>query len=268
MADPKCISVISLNVRGLRNENKRRSIYNYYRKRADILCLQETHCTDKDEKLWAAEWGGLAFFSNFSSAARGVCVLIKKGIPVIVPKVHKDEDGRVIVCHIQNINNEQDTFSIAAIYAPNHNDSKFFIGLTNLLGESYSQRLLIGDFNITFDDQLDRCNCFESKIKNKDDLTNLMKEWGLIDVWRVRNPNEKYYTWSKFQPNFVASRLDFALVNEGFATSITNVTHLTGIRTDHSAVYASIALKERKRGRGYWKLDQTMLFDKEVVFYY
>ena len=52
------IKIISLNVRGLNDEIKRRSIFNYYRSRADILCIQETHCTQEWEKYWGNEWGG------------------------------------------------------------------------------------------------------------------------------------------------------------------------------------------------------------------
>ena len=37
------IKVLSLNVKGLGNESKRRSVFNYCRQRAQIGCLQETH---------------------------------------------------------------------------------------------------------------------------------------------------------------------------------------------------------------------------------
>ena len=40
---------------------KRRNIFNYYRKRGQIICLQETHSEINDEALWTNEWGGKNF---------------------------------------------------------------------------------------------------------------------------------------------------------------------------------------------------------------
>ena len=52
------VNIISVNIRGLKDESKRRCIFDYYRNRCDILCLQETHSEEKDEKVWSNEWGG------------------------------------------------------------------------------------------------------------------------------------------------------------------------------------------------------------------
>ena len=84
------LRIITLNVRGLRNENKRRSIFNYYRKRADIICLQETHSTEVDEKCWRNEWGGIMLFSHGESNARGVAILVCKGCPVMTENIKND----------------------------------------------------------------------------------------------------------------------------------------------------------------------------------
>ena len=53
------LRVVSLNVRGLGDRQKRRSVFQYVRGKADIVLLQETHL-DSDEKreLWQTEWGG------------------------------------------------------------------------------------------------------------------------------------------------------------------------------------------------------------------
>ena len=261
----KTLSIISLNVRGLRNENKRRSIFSYYRKRADILVLQETHCTTKDQDLWTNEWGGLAFFSNYTSTARGVCILIRRGVPVIVNRTEKDDQGRILACDIANINNLEDNFSILAVYAPNINCPEFFQKVVNFMLNGCSQKVVIGDMNVTLDDALDRQNCFESKIQTQKMLLSLMQEWNLIDIWRVRNPTDRYMTWCRFKPDYTASRIDYALINEGFTTRVANATHLTGIRTDHNAVYIAIELSDNCRGPGYWKLDCALLTQKEYV---
>ena len=57
------LKLLSLNVRGLRNVNKRRAIFSYLKtQKATIFCLQETYSSIEGEKVWAAEWGGKIFF--------------------------------------------------------------------------------------------------------------------------------------------------------------------------------------------------------------
>ena len=53
------IRLMSLNVRGLNREVKRKSVFQYVRKRnIDICFLQETYGSEANESLWANQWGG------------------------------------------------------------------------------------------------------------------------------------------------------------------------------------------------------------------
>ena len=66
------VKVLSLNVRGLRNQIKRRAIFTYLkRQKADIYCLQETYSKKLDEKIWPAEWGGKVVFSHGNNTPEG-----------------------------------------------------------------------------------------------------------------------------------------------------------------------------------------------------
>ena len=56
------LKIASLNVNGLNNIKKRKSIFNEFKtKKYDVIFLQETHSTNKTEKLWELEWGGQFF---------------------------------------------------------------------------------------------------------------------------------------------------------------------------------------------------------------
>lgn len=47
---------IPLNVRGIKNSRKRRTIFTWYRKqKMEIIFLQETHFTKDNEQLWKRE---------------------------------------------------------------------------------------------------------------------------------------------------------------------------------------------------------------------
>ena len=54
----------SLNVRGLRDNVKRREVFNWLRrKQFSVYMLQEVHCIESSNHLWAAEWGYQTFLA-------------------------------------------------------------------------------------------------------------------------------------------------------------------------------------------------------------
>ena len=69
--------ILSLNVRGIRNKEKRKTIFSWIRnQKAKIVFLQETHATDDLQKLIENELKGTWVFANGDNRARGVCVYI------------------------------------------------------------------------------------------------------------------------------------------------------------------------------------------------
>jgi len=69
--------LISLNIRGISNFRKRKTIFTWCRKqKADIIFLQETHSTEKTEAQWKREWGTPFFCSHGANNARGVAISI------------------------------------------------------------------------------------------------------------------------------------------------------------------------------------------------
>lgn len=120
------IKVLSLNVRGLRNQIKRRVLFSYLKKQnADFYCLQESFSRKGDERIWRAEWGGSIFFSHGTEHARGVCILQKPNSRFHLKCLTIDPDGRYIVTKIK-IGDEE--LFLTSIYAPNdHHQQLLFI---------------------------------------------------------------------------------------------------------------------------------------------
>jgi len=57
--------ISSLNVRGIRYQQKRKSIFAYLKDHSQkIIFLQETYSKPSDEMIWKSEWGGEIFFSH------------------------------------------------------------------------------------------------------------------------------------------------------------------------------------------------------------
>ena len=99
-----CLSkfdVLSLNVRGIRDQIKRRSIFsNLKNQKANIYFLQETYSERADEKIWTNEWGGELFFSHGTTHSKGVCILIN---PFAQPKIdyyYANDSGRIVLITI------------------------------------------------------------------------------------------------------------------------------------------------------------------------
>ena len=76
--------------------------------RGDIQFIQETHSTIEDERKWRDEIDGKAVFSHGASNARGVMIIFKQQLEVVIVKTVTDKEGRYIIIqyeipHIQCI---------------------------------------------------------------------------------------------------------------------------------------------------------------------
>ena len=93
----EALNLLSLNVRGISNFKKRRTIFTWCRKRADISFLQETHSTATAENQWKNEWGAELITCHGSSNSCGVAILIKKDVDCTIHQKIFDPLGRYIV---------------------------------------------------------------------------------------------------------------------------------------------------------------------------
>ena len=73
-----------------------------------------------------------------------------------------------------------------------------------------------------------------SKKKNR----KLLKESSLdlVDIWRIKNPDVKSFTWSKKFPR-IFCRLDYWLISNNLNDSVQLTDIIPAIRTDHDAIY-------------------------------
>ena len=81
----------------------------------------------------------------------------------------------------------------------------------------------------------------------------------------MRNPETKRFSWYRTKPQLTASRLDIALVSQGIADMVKNITYFTGVQTDHSAISLTVQQSQTERGAGFWKLNSLLLSDINFV---
>lgn len=266
-------NIVSINARGLNDRKKRRNLFRWLKKnKFDICFVQETYSTKTVENIWKNEWGGRIIFSHGSSHSRGVMILIRPGFDANASGVHVDNIGRLIWLDMLI----QDTkFNLINIYAPNHEDNQvnFYCHLRRLVKTktlSGDHILLGGDFNFVSDPLLDRKGGVPISRTNKREviqnyLMDIKEHGQLKDIWRVKNPQTKRFTWRRVNPR-IKSRLDYWLTSEKTEDFIKETDIMPVSHTDHSAIALKLeSINGRGKGRGQWRLNTTFLKEELYV---
>ena len=152
-----CLKIVSCNVRGLGNDMKRREIFHYLHvNNYDIVLFQESHSAlhlqkRRRNKRWGGG-GGRALFSNGTTQARGVMILISKDVPIYIHNSIKDKEGRFLAI---DVTYGHTRLTIANIYAPNLDAPGFFMNTFNKIDEIGNQhKIIAGDYNLILNDDL------------------------------------------------------------------------------------------------------------------
>jgi len=123
-----------------------------------------------------------------------------------------------------------------------------------------------GDFNVILHPDLDGNGGNPKRKESVKCIENICLANDLIDIWRIRNPNVKRFTWRQKTP-MIQRRLDFWLVSNAMQEDIDYVDVISSLKSDHSAIVLSInGIEIRSRGPSFWKLNSNLLDDKECVF--
>ena len=90
-------------------------------------------------------------------------------------------------------------------------------------------------------------------------IESFQNEFSLHDIWRVKNPKTRRYTWSKSSP-FIFCRLNYWLISDNLNDLVTQVDIGASIKTDHSSIILELEdNKDSRKGPGFWKLNTSLL---------
>ena len=225
--------------------------------------LQEVHCSQENSHLWATEWGYKSLFSSFSSSKAGVSILFNNNFDLQIMKTYIDDSGRFILCDLKT---NGKSITLTNIYAPNEDDPAFFKNLPDHLQDFEGDEIIIGgDFNLVLDVEKDKKGGLPKTHHNaQNTILEICDNLDLVDAWRILNPEEKRYTWRQTQPT-VHCRLDFFLTSQSLLGNIISANILPGFKTNHSMITLNISLHSNPRGPGFWKLNTSLLADRDYI---
>ena len=216
--------------------------------------------------------GGEIFFSHGKSNSTGVAILVKSTIGGTEPiNIERDTLGR---CILVDMKVKETPFRFVNFYGPNKGNKDDTSFLEETFKRAYSNKshdniIIGGDFNAVMDNSLDLSKTVSggdrvhTNIKVQRLLNALVYDCNLVDIFRARKPDELLYSHVN-KRTLTQSRLDFFLIDKSLE-SISECKYSHGINSDHSYVSLTIKGGQIKRGRGYWKFNNSLLTEDRFV---
>ena len=210
-------------------------------------------------------WDGDIMHSfSKSPHSKGVSILIAKGLPYNVISTHCDNDGRMILINLE-LNGVE--YSVCNVYCPNDlSDRLKFLGVLKLFANAHAvskKHILVGgDFNCV--------NCMDDKSsgtldKSSAELGNLKCQLNVNDIWRYYNPDIKEHLYMDRSGRGRSSRIDLLLGSESLTVHTDSCSIKQAPAPGHKAVTMNIRLRTNTRGKGYRKLNNSIINDEEYV---
>ena len=176
-------------------------MFTWCRKRkADIIFLQKTHSTNETDIQWKNEWGAEIITSHGSSNAREVAVLIKYGFDCTIHQKILNPLGRFIILKADI---KDKTYVLINVYASNKDKEllSFFDNLLAMLQkedlDAEANIIIGGDFNCPLNPEIDKKGGINSQRKSATACIDcLQNQLDLVDIWRIKNPGKRSFTWS------------------------------------------------------------------------
>ena len=123
-----------------------------------------------------------------------------------------------------------------------------------------------GDFNLYFDKALETDGGNPKlKIKLLFKLLAMMQENDLCDIYRIRNQDEKRFTWRCRNP-FLQRRLDYFFISDFLQDLVETADILPSVQSDHSTLKLKFSpINEQSRGPSSYKFNNSLTTDKCFV---
>ncbi|CAC5373259.1 unnamed protein product [Mytilus coruscus] len=201
------------------------------------------------------KWGRLSFWCNGTSVPKGVAILIKPTLDINVTEKYRDTEGRKLIVEVKLDSNE--IVRIFNVYDPNNGvERKDFFNKLTINKEKDVVNYVLGVFNCCLNRKLDRKHMPKREDVSNHELKNFIEKIELTDIWRLRYPNKKQYTFSRGKSY---SRIDYIFTSENTDCRLNNAKNIYFPFSDHDGVTITMNINEPERGPFYWKMNNSVI---------
>ena len=185
--------------------------------------------------------------SHGSPISCGVAILFKKRFDCTILSKFEDPLGSYLILKAEI----KDKLNVLInIYAPNHdkditnflNNPRTILQNENL--EDEENIIIGGKINCPLNPALDKKGGTMLPRKSVIETIHcLQDEIDLFDIWRIKNPSLKSFTWSQNSP-MILCRLDYWLISNNLQDSVSVTNIIPAIKTDHEAISLDFNISE------------------------
>ena len=235
------------------------------------MLLQETHSTKENEIRRNDDFNGQKHYFHGKSNSRGVLIAFFGSIMYTVGKKASYKHGRISIIEALIDDNE---FILFNLYNANSENDQVttFSELTNL-SENFDLTknksiIFAGDFNLVLDRSLETKGgnpCLKNQFLSK--LFHIKEKLNLCDIWQIRNPKVKQYTFRQQHFfDFNQRPLDYIFISQNLQEIARHTEILKAISTDHSPVLCSFQNHNQcQRRPGLWKFNNFLVSNEKYV---
>ena len=260
-----CLNILSLNVNGLRNYDKRKVLFRKFKEqKLDIICLQETYVTEDVVNKWKKEWGGELVYSVGTGRSKGQLILLGKHLLYDHEVIHCSDRLLIIKLIVDN-----ESICVCNAYAPNSTNeiSRFMNDVTDFLFEIAVDKIIMcGDFNTVACNEKDIISGEKHSETAVNNFNDFIDDNNFYDAYRILNPETIEYSWSRMiRGNLIARRLDYIFLSEALVGDVIECNLSSFPSSDHRGVIVQIRLVKIDRGPGYWKMNNALLKERNYL---
>ena len=246
------LNVITLNVRGLRDQVKRRALFaSFAEVKGDVFLIQEVHLRDSgDVGLFSQEWKwGPSAWSVGNVHADGLGILVK-GWKWTIRESVDIVAGRAMFVDLEV---DSARFRVINVYGPTRSGRRLevFRELTASLNTT-RRIILAGDFNVSLDGGGTGSGGVDYSARA---LAEVVRDYALVDIFRAVHPGAPGFTWRNSRG--AASRLDYVFV--GKETGGVTCDLMPSWASDHDMLRVSVPGGGVQWGAGFWRLNVSLL---------
>jgi exodeoxyribonuclease III len=255
------MKIASWNINSLRKRKERLLLW-LRDSSPDIVCLQETKCSDEQFPVASLRDAGYATIFHGQKSYNGVAILAKeepREVRMGVGDEVEDDQARIIAGTVGDVR-------VISIYAPNgqavaspayHYKMEWYRRLRNYLRtkESTLERVLLcGDFNVApHDEDVHDPELWRGAImcsEGERTAFRALEELGLSDTLRLRHPEPGIFSWWDYRmlsfPKNRGLRIDAILAGRELAAKCSDAGVDREMRkgkdpSDHAPVWAEFA---------------------------